>query len=461
MAWARFRNLGAVCLAIAACFPLATRAQTPPEDLAQTPSLEEDTPRPPTTGGETEDRIRESQILTRWLGTERFGLSIDGSWLIDQTTILKGGLAPGYSRGQNLLNLGFFVDWNKAAGWKGATTFLLFQSHRGTNAHQLAGDEQFFDQLDATPLSSRGQISELWWQQILFDGKVRVKIGKVDANGEFAYVKNGLDFIHGAFGNAPTIFLLPTYPDPATGANLFLYPNKNLYGGVGFYDGSYARGIKTGTRGPETFFEAPQTYFAIGETGINFELGESKLEGRMGVGYWLNTADFLEFEEFDTIRGRNRSTIVEIFETKHGTNGWYAVWDQVLWRENPDEEKDLQGIAAFYQFGSADPRITIFETFHGLGFTWTGLLKGRDNDVTGFGIAYSGLSTDPRAQNFRREEDVQQPNPANEIAYQWFYKLRLGDHLVLQPNFTIVHDPGQSDGIPDPVAFTMRVILDF
>ena len=50
---------------------------------------------------------------------------------------------------------------------------------------------------------------ELWYEQYLFDDVVRVKIGKLDANSEFAYVEHGGEFIHSSPGVSPSILSFP------------------------------------------------------------------------------------------------------------------------------------------------------------------------------------------------------------------------------------------------------------
>lgn len=444
----------------------AQAPEAPPGASFPDISLQGDTPRFEAEGAQAE-RIDESQFITRALKLRDVGLAFDGTWLIDNTAIAFGGLHPGYIRGQNLLNLGLIGDTDKLLGWKGGTFLMLFQSHRGINAHTLTGDEMFVDELDAAPNPARGQISALWYQQLLWNRKIRLKIGKVDANEDFAYVKYGGEFIHGAFGHMPTIFMMPTYPDPAMSVNAFIYPTKWLYAGVGIYDGSFSQGITTGMRGPEGFFRGNNGYFVINEVGLRLALGPRKLAGRFALGYWRHNGRFLEFEDEEReallVQGREQDIEINVFEPKKGTGGWYCTVDQQIWRESDDPEKDEQGIGVFYQYGSADPRLTIFQEYHGMGLCWTGLLRKRDEDSFGFGIAFCRLSQDPLAQNLRRREVavLQPPPPSNEIAYQWFYRCKVNNTLAVEPGVTYIHDPGQDRSIRDPLAFTLRVVLDF
>ena len=73
------------------------------------------------------------------------------------------------------------------------------------------GDLQVFDKQNSAPFL---QVYELWYQQKLFEGKLRLKLGKVDANSEFSVIDNGLPFINSSTQVSPTISGFPTFPAP-------------------------------------------------------------------------------------------------------------------------------------------------------------------------------------------------------------------------------------------------------
>ena len=60
----------------------------------------------------------------------------------------------------------------------------------------------------------------IWYEQIAFDEVLRMKIGKIVANTEFNHSDIAQEFLHQSSGSSATLFALPTYPDPATGAVL-------------------------------------------------------------------------------------------------------------------------------------------------------------------------------------------------------------------------------------------------
>ena len=166
-------------------------------------------------------------------------------------------------------------------GWQGGTFFIDFYSFNGENGSDDVGDVQGLSNIDLD--ASRDEIAELWYEQVLLDGKVRVKIGKVEANSEFDFADNAGDFMCSSPGCSPTIFVFLTYPDPATSVNVFIYPNDSLYVGAGLYDGAGQEGISTGLRGPETFFGSPSDLFIIGEAGMTWECAEGR-PGRLAIG---------------------------------------------------------------------------------------------------------------------------------------------------------------------------------
>lgn len=97
----------------------------------------------------------------------------------------------------------------------------------GRNGSDDAGDFQGFSNIDAD--RDFFQASEYWWKQRLFGDKLRIKVGKAAANSEFAFVASAGDFINLSAGFSPTIFLLPSYPEPALGVNAFVYPTDWFY----------------------------------------------------------------------------------------------------------------------------------------------------------------------------------------------------------------------------------------
>jgi porin len=356
------------------------------------------------------------------------GISLQPSLTVDLSKGFRGGPDTSGSSLRHLFNANLTIDTQRLAHWPGGTFFLNFQTYNGQSGSDDLGVAQGISGIDA---DGRTQISELWYEQLLLDGKLRLRAGKIDANRDFAFVENAGDFIHSSFGVSPTVLGIPTYPDPAAGFDLFISPCEFFYAGVGVFDGAAQEGIPTGSRGPASFWGDPADLFLIAEAGLKWNLSNHR-PGRLGVGGWRHTG---QFDRFDG-------------GAESGTNGVYAVFDQSLWREC-DKEDDPQGIAMFAQYGYADPAVSPFQHHAGLGAAWTGPIPSRDDDILGLGASWVRLSDDAGFDD------------NNELAVELFYKCALFVWLNLQSDLQYIHNPGGLAAQDDLWVGTLRVVIDF
>ncbi len=321
----------------------------------------------------------QSALAGEDIAADNMGVTFEASITTDWSNNLHGGLNTEGSTFRHLFNGNLILDTDRLMGWQGGTFFLNFQNHNGPDATaDDVGDAQAFSNIDA---DGRTEIAELWFEQVTSDGAIRVKVGKVEANAEFAYVDNGGEFINSSMGFSPAVFVLPTYPDPAMSVNLFVYPTDGFYAGAGLYDGSLNEGVPTGSRGPKTFFEHPADLFVIGEAGLTWGGEGDDLPGRLAAGGWWHTGTFVRFDGM----------------TDEETGGFYIVFDQTLSQEKPGDPDDGQGLGLFLQYGYADADVSMIEHHAGGGLAWTGPIDGRDDDVLGIGVSSVWFSDEPGA----------------------------------------------------------------
>jgi porin len=329
-----------------------------------------------------------------------------------------------------LVNINLILDSEKLWGYKGGTFLVNFRNQNGLQDHSLDGSLAGTSHLYSP---SRTQISEAWYEQKLFDETLRVRLGKIDANTEFAFVANGGEFLNGFAGNSPTILDFPTNPDPAFGAELFVYPTSHFYTGIAVYDGSALEGAHTGLLGPAHLFDGPSQFW-IGEIGAIWT-GSGKLDGRLGIGVWYHTGTFDRFDG----------------GTERDAAGPYITFDQTLWRKTPDVTDTAGGIAMFALAGSASPAVSAANYQIGGGLRWTVPLPSRASDVLGLGVDYIRLSDSPGA-GFDRP---------GELTVEVFYKLRLNAWFSIQPDLQFTHNPGGIVSRADAVMTTMQMLVDF
>lgn len=366
--------------------------------------------------------------------TGELPVDVDGSLIIDASHSLSGGQTTHRGTVRNLFELALSTHTEPLFGFQGGTLQVMIQNHAGANGSSLVGDVQGFSNIDA---DGRTQISEFWYEQLFADDQWRLRVGKMDANSQFAFVEHGLVFLNSSMGVSPTIFAMPTYPDPSFGISLFREPDEGFYAGLGLFDGAGARGIPTGSRGIELLVRGTDL-FAIGEAGWKWNVGgefvadQPQYPGRLGLGGWFHDGTFAQFD------GRTQS----------GTGGFYLVFDQILLREFGDESGS-QGLGLFAQYGYANPEVIAITHHFGTGLTWTGLFPGRNADRLGFGISVAGLS----------RQGSPAPQDRFEVASEIFYEVNVNSHASVLFDIQHIANPGGQRMVRDAVVGSVRFVL--
>ena len=286
------------------------------------------------------------------------GVSIGGTLTLEGFYNSMGGIKVG-AAGSTTFDLSTTLDLQKLANITGGEIYFDLEDHAFADpTDELVGDIQEFGKLNAPPYF---QVNELWYQQILFGGMVRVKIGKVDANNEFCVIDNGGPFVSDFGQEGGTIFPLPTSPDSMPSVNLILGRATGFYASVGAYYSN--RSDSFGNFSGHTQLELPTRYgaFLIGETGYRWDsLGGLKYAGNFKVGAWGQTG---EFERLDHTQ-------------QDGTAGGYAVLNQTLYQPL-GEPPDGRGVRTFLQYGGTESHISEVDEQVAGGVSWTGPIQSR------------------------------------------------------------------------------------
>ena len=249
----------------------------------------------------------ESDGLTgRWGGLrdslEDSGILIRAENIYEYSGVLDGGVRQ-RGAGRNLFTAELELDTAALFGLEGGTFFAQFLSVTAEKGGSRdAGDLQGYTNIESD--RSLNTLYEVWYQHVWLDDRLRVKVGKVDANSEFAYVaplreiSAACEFTHSTAGFVPTIAGFPSYPDPAMSINLFatLLEGEQTHFTLayGLYDGSLGvDGVRTGSRGPSSFFNTRRSddYFHVAEGQYAWDHLGGMPGGSLSVGGWLHTGD--------------------------------------------------------------------------------------------------------------------------------------------------------------------------
>ncbi len=305
------------------------------------------------------------------------------------------------------------VDGKKLWGLSGSAGMVRVRHHLSNFGEDEIGEGQLFSNIDA---SSRTTLYEAWIEQRLFSEKLRLKLGKIDANTEFATVPTASDFLNSSMGYSPTIVAFPTYPEPKLGFNGFYHPTANNSIGVGIF--------QTASAGNLTIVEPARSW----------HLGPSENPGRLSAGYWHLGGALARFDG----------------QVSSGTNGIYGVLEQSLWQASDRAGHD-RSISGFLQLGTADGRISPYQHHVGGGLVLQGMNPKRHQDSIGIAATWVHFSSQPAARF----------EYSGEMIFETYYKALISRHLALVQDFQFIHHPGGLRAHPDCPVLTPRVVITF
>jgi porin len=372
---------------------------------------------------------------------DRHGLSLGAEYVAEITGVLRGGV---HQRGsfRNLLTVDASLDLGPPFGVEGGTVFVHYLSAgRDRGGSKDAGDIQVASNLETD--RNLDVIYELWYEQRLLDDRLRVKLGKVDANSEFAQLDAAAHFAHSSAGFSPTTFVLPTYPDPATSVNVFgtVFDSRgtSLVLGYGLYDGALQDGVRTGSRGPASFLSDERSddlmHLVQSEFAWTRPAGRGGLmrDGRVSVGAWRHHGAFPRFDG----------------STQEAASGFFLTGEVRVF--DPDRtEESTRGLYAFAQYGRADGEVSEIAQHVGLGLVWRGPTQGRAHDTLGLYASLADLSDQPGAE-FDGDES------AVEVSYRW----HLAPAAFVQPLVQYIHNPSGDAAIEDAIIGGLRMGVTF
>ncbi len=295
----------------------------------------------------------------------------------------------------------------------------------GVNA-DAAGDEEII-------------LSELWYEQALFEEKLRIRVGKLDLTGGFqrggyplafdgsSYAGDETtQFLNGALVNNPTI----PFPDRGLGLIVYYQALEWLYFGAGIAD-AQADASETGFN---TAFHDEDYFFSIYEAGVTpqFDWGSGPMQGAYRIGFWYDPQDKEKFESHNT---------------KRDDLGFYLSFDQKVLNESAEDD---QGLGVFARYGYAHKEVNEVRCFWSIGAQYLGLIPSRDADVLAFGVAQGRLSPDVAA--FDAE---------HETAMELYYNMPVTGWLSITQSIQYIMNAGGTNRVDDSLVIGLRAQMSF
>lgn len=364
---------------------------------------------------------------------EEKGISLQSTYVNDSFSTLSGGV----NSSRRVKPLGLFdlylnLDTEKLNMWKGGNFVTHIQSSYGKGIY---GGNLETTQNNSNIDSGGGvaQVSEYYYTHRFSDDKVTIKVGKQDANADFVSFATGANYLNASYGCMPNI-PLPTYPNQAIGAAIFIKPTEHITIKSGIYDGE-ASGSTTGF---STAFNPNNAKFMINQVSVDYSIKDHP--GAVMVGGWMHTKDTDELSNSENTRTFNKNA------------GAYMVAEQMVYKEKKNDPHDDQGLAVFGQISYAPEDRNEIPVYYGGGLQYKGLIPKRDNDFTGIGLSVANYSSRLASMDGDNRH-------GSEKTLELFYKAQVNPWFVVQPDVQIISRPdGQSN---TAIALGLRTVMTF
>ncbi len=392
------------------------------------------------------------------------GIGIGGFYAAETFGNPSGGFKQGATY-DGVLELHLDADLKKM--WKGLCFHVNgFQIHGQSIAADYVGSLATISNLEATPAT---RLYELWLEQSMFNGNVRVKFGQLVADGDFFVIQGG-DYVLNGWG-WPSITSLdlpsggPGYPLATPGVRVVLNPNDKFGFKVGLYNGDPAGPNCKGdpqvcdNNGLEFRISDPPLLMAEGS--YKYNQGTGQLPGGIKVGGWNHFGKFAD-QRFDAgglpiaVTGLPGRVI-------HNNFGLYVDIDQMIWRVPGSENPKGIGLVGRI-FGAPSDR-NLVDFYADGGVIFTGMIPNRPDDALGIAVVYTGISD--QVHGF--DVDSGLPVARNyEALFEICYTAQISTGWSLQPDFQYIVQPGGNvpnasgtGAVGNASVFGVRTVLSF
>ena len=421
--------------------------------------------------GFVSDLNRSSFLLGDLFGLRTTLSKYGASLAIQETSEVLGNATGGSRRGaeyDGLTQAIFQVNTQRAFGWYGG---LLNVSALQIHGRNLSADHLGTIQTASGIEADRAtRLWELWYdQKFLDEDRADIKLGLISADQEFIVSPNALYFVNTMFGwpALPSYDLPgggPAYPLSAPAVRLRWRPVDPVNILVGVFNGSPTSknagdsqkinpsGTSFPTNGGTlTFVEFQYTYPSLGSMvmpGAGAPLGHT-----YKVGAWYDSERFAD-ERFDDQGAPLASLASDGQPRSHrGQYSFYAVADQMLWRQLDDPNRSISVFARAMGSPQADRNFLTFSA--NLGVVYHDPVANRPDDTVALGMGYAKVSRRVTAADRDAATAAQLTDPGvyaparhDETYIEATYQYQLRPWWQVQPDIQYTFDPG--GGVADP-----------
>jgi porin len=355
-------------------------------------------------------------------------------------------------RNADEFDIGTTLDLEKLLGWPRAR-FQVTITERGGN--NLSEDARLGTLQQVQEIYGRGQIwrwTEFWYDQVLFDGMLDVKLGRLPVGEDFmsfSCLFQNLSFCGALPGNIVTNWY--NWPVSQWATRVKVNFAQDWYAQVGVYQinpaylrhggGAMNLGIPEGTTGA----------LIPVEVGWTPRQGFAGLPGAYRIGAWYDSAN-----QPDVFLAANHTPLAQNPGmqplSRNSESGGYLMLQQQV-----TGEANARGLSLFANFVQADRDTAAIDQLITLGLFYTGPFDARPQDDVGFAVGRTHVN--------RRVADGQelqgQRAAGSEFPIELYYSVNVARSLTLRPNVQYIHRPGGFGDDEDVVIAGLKASIKF
>ena len=370
--------------------------------------------------------------LRTWLanqGITPFATYSTGAW-----ANVHGGFSTGV-RYEGFADWGFDLDFERIAGWRGASFHIDWHSNvSGLPSQELVGQ---FPTNAVLSLESANAVRfyEIYLKQRLWDGALLVKAGQLAVDDDFfvsRYASSLLNASFAFFGSGRDRQVAPFYPVAAPGIYVMARPSE---------DWELRAGAYTSAPGADSSSNYGFDWSLDNGVSVATEVALSRspagLPGHYTLGVLGTTKQLTSFETGGAVRG---------------TLGVYLMIDQVLALDGNGKPK----VGAFFRVGY-DPLEdrALLRVYGNTGFALFAPFPGRVHDALSVGVSYTNFEPDYLQSQQASGLNVTSYESIAELTYQ----AAVTGWLVVQPDLQFVFNPHYSHH--DAIVLGLQVVITF
>ncbi|GGF41738.1 porin [Aliidongia dinghuensis] len=374
------------------------------------------------------------------------GIFFRGHYVGEGAANPSGGLSQS-SRYTGQVDIGADFDMGKIANLGNSAIHLTFSDRHGQN---LAAKD-IGNSISVQEVYGGGQtykLTELSWDQALWDDHVEFLVGRTDAPSDFAASSFYCNFQTNSTCGNSSLFgqdnALNYYPVGVWGGRITIKPTPRLYGQIGAYEQDPNQGSSQ-THGFDFGVDRATGYVLPVELGYQTNFSSDPYPRHYKIGMFYDSGPYSD-PFFDV--NHNSAALTGLAHEQHsGRTSIYGLFDQMVWRPDPSSQRGL------YIFGgvtAGTDSSQLADYFLQFGTLYKGPFEGRDADAIGFVI--TDLHWGNHTMDFLRDSRIAAGGSAttqnpNEVMMELNYGAQVTPWLRVTPNLQYIINP---DNLPEP-----------